>query len=149
VVLPEDVIKGFGAVFPCEDLVAHGGECRDDRRFVMEEFGEIFREEWRKRQVAKFAKVKKDIGLEVKMEYSTSFRDFFGNCRVGESGGMATVGGDEWFETWKFGNGDSSAGGVSGCGGRYSGPVLHIDSREGEEGAEGDHGPGAGGGAGG
>jgi hypothetical protein len=43
VVLPEDVGKSFGAVFPCEDLVAHGGECREVRRFVMDEFGRKFR----------------------------------------------------------------------------------------------------------
>jgi hypothetical protein len=40
VVLPEDIVKGFGPVFPCEDLVAHTGECRDLRRFVMAGFSQ-------------------------------------------------------------------------------------------------------------
>jgi hypothetical protein len=38
VVLAEDIVEGFGSVFPGEDLVAHADECRDHGRFVMAEF---------------------------------------------------------------------------------------------------------------
>ena len=38
VVLSEDVVEGFGAIFPGEDLIAHGAECRDGGGFVIAEF---------------------------------------------------------------------------------------------------------------
>ena len=30
VILPQDVGEGAGAVFPGKDLIAHGGECREE-----------------------------------------------------------------------------------------------------------------------
>ena len=45
VVLSKDVIESFGSVFSGEDLIAHGGECRDGGGFVMAEFSGI--EKWR------------------------------------------------------------------------------------------------------
>ena len=41
VVLSEDVVEGFGSVFAGEDLITHGGECRDGGGFVMAEFSGI------------------------------------------------------------------------------------------------------------
>jgi hypothetical protein len=41
VVLSEDVVEGFGAVFAGEDLITHGDECMDDGGFVMAEFSGI------------------------------------------------------------------------------------------------------------
>jgi hypothetical protein len=52
VVLSEDVVEGFGSVFAGEDLITHGGECRDGGGFVMAEFsgiGKIL--DWRARKV--------------------------------------------------------------------------------------------------
>jgi hypothetical protein len=46
VVLSEDVVEGFGAVFAGEDLITHGGECRDGGGFVMAEFGENGKSLW-------------------------------------------------------------------------------------------------------
>ena len=40
-VLSEDVVEGFGSIFAGEDLITHGGECRDGGGFVMAEFSGI------------------------------------------------------------------------------------------------------------
>jgi hypothetical protein len=38
VVLAEDIVEGFRAVFPGEDLIAHAVQCRDAGGFVMTQF---------------------------------------------------------------------------------------------------------------
>jgi hypothetical protein len=40
VVLTEDVIESFRAIFAGEDLITHAAECRDGSGFVMAEFSE-------------------------------------------------------------------------------------------------------------
>lgn len=40
-ILSEDIVEGFGSVFTGEDLITHGGECRDGSGFVMAEFQEF------------------------------------------------------------------------------------------------------------
>jgi hypothetical protein len=37
-ILAKDVVERLGAVFAGEDLVAHGGDCRDAGRFVIAQF---------------------------------------------------------------------------------------------------------------